>query len=73
MITESDAINTIEYKDYYVIVPSIRMWSKTKFINESNGEIGIPCKDGFSYNSRTNKHFLTVEELKRLIDENIST
>jgi UDP-N-acetylglucosamine 4,6-dehydratase (inverting) len=73
MITESDAINTIEFKDYYVIVPSIRTWSKKKFINESNGEIGIPCEDGFSYNSGTNKHFLTVEELRRLIDESIPT
>jgi UDP-N-acetylglucosamine 4,6-dehydratase (inverting) len=72
MVTESDAINTIEFKDYYVIVPSIRLWNKTKFINESNGEIGIQCKDGFSYNSGTNKHFLTVEELKKLIAENIS-
>jgi len=71
MITESDAMNTVEFDDYYVIVPSIRVWSKTKFINESNGYIGKPCPDEFSYNSGTNKHFLTVEELKKLIDENI--
>ena len=73
MITESDSINTIEFKDYYVIIPSIRLWNKTEFVNESNGEIGIPCKDGFSYNSGTNKPFLTVEELKKLIAENVST
>jgi UDP-N-acetylglucosamine 4,6-dehydratase/5-epimerase len=73
MITESDAINTIEFKNYYVIVPSIRMWSKKKFINGSNGEIGKPCEDGFSYNSGSNNHFLTVEELKKLIAANIPT
>ncbi|MBC8182575.1 UDP-N-acetylglucosamine 4,6-dehydratase (inverting) [candidate division KSB1 bacterium] len=72
MITQSDAMNTIEFDDYYVIVPSIRVWSKTKFIKESNGEEGKPCEDGFSYNSGTNKHFLTVNKLKKLIQENVT-
>ena len=67
MITESDAINTIEFDDYYAIVPSIRAWSKTKFMNDSNGKKGKPCPDGFSYNSKLNKHFLSVEELRDLI------
>ncbi|MBT4685818.1 MAG: UDP-N-acetylglucosamine 4,6-dehydratase (inverting) [Candidatus Marinimicrobia bacterium] len=67
MITESDAMNTIEFDDYYVIVPSIKLWSKKKFLNQSNGNIGKPCPDGFNYNSKTNNHFLTVEELRNLI------
>jgi UDP-N-acetylglucosamine 4,6-dehydratase/5-epimerase len=69
MITESDAMNTIEFDDYYVILPSIRVWSKSKFKNQSNENIGKPCLDGFSYNSKTNKHFLSVEELKELIKD----
>jgi len=72
MITESDAMNTLEFDDYYVIVPSIRVWSKTKFKNESNENIGQPCPDGFSYNSKSNKHFLSVEELKVLIKNNLA-
>lgn len=72
MITESDALNTLEFDDYYVIVPSIRVWSKTKFKNESNGKVGKPCSEGFCYNSKNNSSFLSVEELKRLIKENIS-
>ena len=67
MITESDGVNTLEFDDYYVIVPSIRNWSKTKFKNESDRNIGEPCPNGFSYNSKTNKHFLSVEELRGLI------
>jgi len=67
MITESDAMNTLEFDNYYVIVPSIRVWSKTKFKNESNKKMGKPCSDGFSYNSKTNNDFLSVEELKSLI------
>ena len=69
MITESDAINTIEFDKYYVIVPSIRIWSKTKFQNESNGNIGNLCLEGFSYNSKSNKHFLSVNKLKDLINQ----
>ena len=71
MITESDALNTIEYDGYYVIVPSIRKWSKTHFMKNSNGKEGLPCEEGFSYNSGTNPHFLTVDELKELIRENV--
>ena len=68
MITESDAMNTIEFEDYYVIVPSIGgIWSKTKFQKQSNGDIGKPCPDGFSYNSKSNEHFLSVEEIRDLI------
>jgi UDP-N-acetylglucosamine 4,6-dehydratase/5-epimerase len=68
MITESDALNTLEFDSYYVIVPSIRVWSKTKFKNKSNGNIGIPCKEGFSYNSKTNSQFLSVDDLRKLIN-----
>ena len=67
MITDSDAMNTLEFGDYYVIVPSIRSWSKTKFKNESSNEIGKPCPEGFSYNSKLNNHFLSVKELRELI------
>jgi len=64
MITASDFMNTIEFDDYFVIVPSIREWSKSRFKDESNGEKGTPCLVSFSYNSGSNEHFLTVEELR---------
>ena len=69
MITQSDAMNSIEFEDYYVIVPSIRIWSKKKFISKSNFSEGKNCKEGFSYNSSTNHHFLSVNELIKLIKE----
>ena len=72
MVTESDAMNTIEFDDYFVIVPAIREWNKSKFVIESNGKKGKQCPDGFSYNSKTNKPYLTVDELKKLIDENVA-
>jgi len=71
MITASDALNTIEFDGYYVIVPSIQIWSKTEFIKNSNDKVGRTCQEGFSYNSGTNSQFLTVDELKKLIKENV--
>ena len=71
MITVSDALSSIEFDDYYVIVPSIGNWSKKIFMNESNNYVGNPCPDGFSYNSGSNKHFLTVNELQNLIENHI--
>ena len=73
MITVSDAMNTVEYSDYYVVVPAIRKWSKIKFIDESNSINGKPCKEGFSYNSENNDHVLTIDELQQLIKDNVSS
>ena len=71
LITVSDAMNTIEFDDYFVIVPAIRDWDKSRFVIESNGKKGKQCPDGFSYDSKTNKPYLTIDELKKLIDENV--
>ena len=71
MITASDSINTIEYDNYFVIVPSIEVWNKKDFMRSSNAKEGKPCPDGFYYNSGINKHFLTVAELRKLIDEHL--
>ena len=71
MITKNDAVNTLEFDDYYVILPSTYMWDTEKFRNESNFSIGEICEYGFSYDSSTNKHFLTIDELKQLIKENL--
>ena len=67
MITETDAISSIEFEDYYVILPSTKQWDVEKFRLESNTKPGKFCKYGFSYNSGKNEKFLTVKELRYLI------
>jgi len=73
MITQTDAMNTIEFDDYFTIAPNSKYlpWDMEKYVNESNETKGEYCKDGFSYNSGTNKHFLDVEELRLLIENHI--
>ena len=71
MVTMTDAINTVEFEKYYVILPSIPVWDVEKFRKESNGKEGKFCQYGFSYNSGTNEQFLTVDELRDLIHKNV--
>ena len=68
MITETDALDTIEFDDYYVIMPSAKPgWDTQRFVRESNVQPGKYITEKFCYNSGTNKHFLSVAELKHLI------
>jgi FlaA1/EpsC-like NDP-sugar epimerase len=67
MITTTDAISTIEFADYFVILPSMPLWDVERFRCETNGRVGKRLEYGFSYNSRTNERFLTVQELEHLI------
>ena len=65
MITEDDARHTLEFDDYYIIEPEFNWWSGEKHL--SNG--GRPVREGFSYASNTNDRWLTVEDLKKLIQD----
>lgn len=59
-----DSHLTIEFNDHYVIKPSIKFKDcNNDFIENAIGEKGTPVEHGFEYNSGTNEHFLTVEEL----------
>ena len=71
MITETDSLNSIEFDGYFVILPSTKLWDIDKFRNESNLSIGEMCEPGFCYNSGSNKDFLNVADLKKLIENEI--
>jgi len=79
MITQADALNTIEFEKYFVILPSVqlgnnkhlKLWDTEEFRTKSNSKPGKFCEYGFSYNSGTNPNFLSVEELKELIIKNV--
>lgn len=68
LITETDALNTVEFDDYYVILPSTPLWNVEEFISAFGGRM---CPTDFRYTSGTNDTFLTVEELRRLIREHV--
>ena len=66
LITVSDSGNTIDIGNYYLILPSnnlgdlknfVKRYKKLKFLNE------------FNYSSGKNKHFLKVNELKKILEK----
>jgi UDP-N-acetylglucosamine 4,6-dehydratase (inverting) len=69
MITETDAFNTIEFDDYFVILPSMHLWDADKFMETFQGR---HCPADFSYNSGTNSEWLSVERLRELISDHLN-
>jgi UDP-N-acetylglucosamine 4,6-dehydratase/5-epimerase len=68
MITNSDSLNTIDLGDYYAILPSTGEHSPEGYLKLRGGARVDP---GFSYNSGSNEHFLTVDELRHLIRQHV--
>ena len=65
MCPSDDSHLTIEFKDHFVITPSISFVdAKNDFLTDATGELGKPVKQGFEYSSGNNSHFLTIKELQ---------
>lgn len=58
--------DTLEFDDHFVIMPSTHYREDIDYRVDALGGKGRPVPDGFEYNSGTNKHFLTVEELREM-------
>jgi len=66
MITASDSYNTIDIGKYFAILPAN---SKQKYMDYYKGSKEI--HKGYSYNSGTNDHWVSVEEMKEMIKKNV--
>lgn len=65
MCPADDSHLTIEFEDHYVICPSIKFYDKDiDFRTDALGDVGRPVDQGFEYNSGTNPHFLSVQEIR---------
>jgi len=66
MCPSDDSHLTIEFADHFVIGPSINFHSGINcFDKNSLGEQGASVAQGVEYNSGSNPHFLSVEELQQ--------
>jgi len=63
LIGEDDARNTVEFNECYIIQPNVD--TGKEFLKNGGGN---PCPDGFCYVSDKNNKWMTVEELKTLVD-----
>lgn len=62
LITEDEARHTVDVGDYFVIEPELHFWKEN---NQTINGKRIP--EDFYYSSDTNKSWLTIEELKKIV------
>ncbi len=62
MITRDDARHTVEFEDHYLIKPEFKYFSR-RFCDNGCTPVG----EDFEYNSRDNKQWLSVEQLREMI------
>ncbi|MCB1168049.1 MAG: polysaccharide biosynthesis protein, partial [Leptospiraceae bacterium] len=69
MITETDALSTLELRDYFVILPSFTPnWSIEEFKKTFNAR---SCPAGFRYDSGSNTDWLAVDQIRDLIKQHL--
>lgn len=69
LVMKSEARNTIDYGDKYIVYPQINSSNNGSYLKSVSLKNNQKyCKKGFSYNSNNNNHFLTIDELKTLIE-----
>ena len=62
-----DSYHTYEFKDYYVIAPSISFNHRNDdFSSNALGQKGKAVAEGFEYNSKNNDHFLSIDEMRAM-------
>ena len=68
MITSSDSFSTYDIGKYYVILPQMPNWRLSDYIAHFGANL-VPS--GFNYSSGANTEFLSVDQLRTLIDTNV--
>jgi UDP-N-acetylglucosamine 4,6-dehydratase/5-epimerase len=68
MITESDSYTTIDLGKYYAILPS--GCNKAKYLEHHRA---IEVTPGFSYNSGNNNKWISIEDMRKLLKENVDS
>jgi UDP-N-acetylglucosamine 4,6-dehydratase (inverting) len=62
LITEEEGRHTVDYDGMYVILPNYDWW------NRQNYKAGTQLPEGFTYASNTNDQWLSVKDLKGIIE-----
>lgn len=68
MCPRDTAHRTLDFADHYVIQPTIALNHEPSFEENALGEQGKPCEIDFEYSSETNPHFLSISEIRDLVN-----
>jgi UDP-N-acetylglucosamine 4,6-dehydratase len=63
MCPADDSHLTLEFKDHFVIKPTILFTEHQDFARNALGEEGAPVEQGFEYHSGKNPHFLDIDQI----------
>ncbi|HEY7985300.1 MAG TPA: UDP-N-acetylglucosamine 4,6-dehydratase (inverting) [Methylophilaceae bacterium] len=64
MITQDDAINTVEFDSHYVIQPATSWWNSAQYLSSTGGRT-VP--EEFHFSSDNNTWWMAQDELKALL------
>lgn len=64
---KDESSNVIEFKNYYIIKPSISFAKKVNFLKSSENEIGKEVDENFEYNSLNNTNYLSIPKLIKIV------
>ena len=64
MISFSESTNTISNEKFFIILPSFRNYTIDKYIKKNSGK---KISKGFMYRSDTNKDFLSVSQIRKVL------
>jgi len=68
MITESDSYNTVDRGEYFAILPQGGNYSIEEYCQEFGA---ARVRQGYAYNSGTNPDFLSVDQIRELIERHV--
>lgn len=68
MITDSDSYNTVDRGDYFAILPQGGNYGIDEYCREFGAQ---RVRQGYAYNSGTNPDFLSVEQIRDLIEQHV--
>ena len=66
LCSKNDSLNTIEFKDFYIITPSLIFKNKINYKKTKLNEFGKLVKNNFEYNSLNNLKKLSILQLKKI-------
>ena len=64
MISFSESTNTVSHKKFYIILPSFRNYTIDQYIKKNGGK---KITKGFMYRSDTNKEFLSINQIRKVL------
>ena len=62
LVSQDEARHTVALEDMFVVLPEYHWWGWGNWID------GEPLADGFAFTSDTNDRWLSVEELRRMVE-----